>query len=129
MNKYTIELTEEQLRDLAFMSEIMARCHIGQIDEIARVVDKFRMKDETHKVLKKDLFPELDLHGSYAIHSNHVPEVARRLWDFYQVARHRLAHDSLKPGEKRGFTVNFDEPLKISQSDLVKIKREGIKDV
>jgi hypothetical protein len=61
--------------------------------------------------------------GSYGINSPARPDECRVAWDIYALIRHRLSHDALRPGEKPGYTVNFDPPRQFSQQPLAKIEK------
>jgi hypothetical protein len=123
MKKYQIEVTEEQLKALSMASEVVARICIGQVGEIAVPLGKFNLSTEVERSLKAELFPELSLGSHYAMHNKEVPAQGRALFDLYQVFRHRLAYDSLKPGESPdAWSVRFDLPFKCHEGDLAKIK-------
>lgn len=122
---YRITLNAKQLEAISTVAEIASRVSIGQVGEVARLARMCRLSEETEESLKKELFPELSKDAYHSIGSEvSYQSGSQLLWDFYQVARNRLAFDNLSPGEKRGIGVNFDRPYKTDpDNDLVIIKQ------
>lgn len=133
--KYSLTITEAQAITLINALDLYKRIGMGQLDEIKHVAvpaPKHKYKwvelDQTMAILKLQLLGWPHINTAHSIVSKDLPDQFRVAWDILQVVRNRLAHDSLKPGEKPGIYVYFDEPRKTSKEPLPEIKQvEGKK--
>lgn len=119
----TLSMTKEQAETLKMACEVMARLYVGQTNMLNRVCNADR--DTLNKV-KELCFPELVGPSYHAITNQNVSDDAKQLWDFYQVIRHYLSWED-QPNTpktrdwKTQMTVNFDEPMKISETQALPI--------
>lgn len=132
--RYTLTITEEQANVLIKALDLYKRIGMGQIDEIKHVTVpapghkyKWVELDQTMAILKLQLLGWPHINTAHSIMSKDLPDQFRVAWDIQQVVRNRLAHDSLKPGEKPGIYVYFDEPRQTSKEPLPEIKQVEVK--
>lgn len=124
--RYTIEVSEKQLRVLISSTEIMSRIGLGQfwiiLDHICskpfhRYGSHFTEVRERLVQMAADLL-NAPKHASFGIHSPQVHERHRIAWDLHRVFRHRASWDRHPEG---GIGVCFDEPYGTSDEPLAKI--------
>lgn len=132
--RYALTITEEQANTLINALDLYQRIGMGQLDEIIRVAvpapgHKYNWVevDKTMNILKLQLLGWPHIGTAHSIRSRQLPDEFRVAWDIQQVVRHRLAHDGLKPGEKPGIYVQFDEPRQSSKEPLPEIKQVEVK--
>lgn len=132
--RYTLTITEEQANTLINALDLYQRIGMGQLDEIKHVAvpapeHKYNWVelDQTMAILKLQLLGWPHINTSHSIVSKDLPDKFRVAWDIQQVVRNRLAHDSLKPGEKPGIYVYFDEPRRTSKEPLPEFKEVEVK--
>lgn len=125
--KVKIVMDETQARVVSEALELYSRVHLGQLDELPRVTRRAYIDEKTgQKVdmrtvvyyiecLKNALFPELDKNEYYGIYSDKISDRAKISFDVYQCLRNALAWHFTPDG---GITVDFDEPLAVSQHPL-----------
>lgn len=109
--KYQITASESQVGKLSFACDFVARVEIGQLKG---VVDALPLRDDASAYelllkLEEVVRPYLKRHTELT-----------EFFTLYQTIRHRLSWDKQPAG---GMTVNFDEPLKISDTPLIEISR------
>lgn len=124
MDKVRIEITKEQAKVISQACELMARLHMGQVDEIIdlqahkrlNVIGLHRMLKE----VKQALFPELKAPNAYhSLTSKEIPDAARIAYDIHQVIRRHLAGE--RPKNSFPYIV-YDDPLKTGNEPLIKIE-------
>lgn len=132
--RYALTITEEQANTLINALDLYQRIGMGQLDEIIRVAVSapghkydWAEVDKTMNILKLQLLGWPHIGTAHGIRSSELPDQFRIAWDIQQVVRHRLAHDGLKPGEKPGIYVYFDEPHQTSKEPLPEIKKLEVK--
>lgn len=133
--RYTLTITEEQANTLINALDLYQRIGMGQLEEIKHTAvpapgHKYNWVevDQTMAILKLQLLGWPHIGTAHSILSPDLPDQFRVAWDIQQVVRHRLAYDGLKPGEKPGIYVYFDEPRRTSKEPLPEIKQvEGKK--
>jgi hypothetical protein len=125
MKTYQLTVTEEQAVILSRACELIARCHMPmstprglrstQIAEelVRRMEASDAAIDDDDMEELRDAF--LYVIGLYKIDHNNA-------FDLYQVIRHRLAYDRLKPGEKPGIQVEYQPPFRMGSQPLAKIE-------
>lgn len=128
--KYRLTLTEEHLYAILKAMDFHERIAMGQFREIFDVVDPgFKLshegRDAAEPLLmeaRRHLMPALRHDNSYwGIRSLEIHDDNRVMYDIQQVVRHRLAWDRSPEG---GWTVNFDRPMRTSETlDFVEIEQ------
>jgi len=141
---YHLIVTKKQAQVIQQACEVVMRLGLGQLDYITDHIyhlprlktpkqphDEKQMQEwyaATRRV--RDLLDAVTFaasgwqHGaSYGIGSPELPPSVGIATDIRDVIRHRLAHDQLAPGEKRGWTVDFNEPMKWGSEPLIDIRR------
>lgn len=125
---YQLKISTEQAQTLVAALEFYMRIGLGQfemMDVHPTIAEKMYALDcdEGDRVrmmatmLKRSLFG-FEANQSYGIGNRELHPSVHTAHDIHDVIRHRLAHDSLKPGEKPGWTVNFHEPMKFANEPL-----------
>jgi|SRR5665213_4026442 len=120
MKTYQITVTEEQAEILSRACELIARCNMPmstprglRSTQIAEdLVRRVEYPDGGMDKLREAFSYVIDF---YKVNHNDA-------FDMYQVIRHRLAYDRLKPGEKPGVTVDYQEPFRMGAQPLAKIE-------
>jgi hypothetical protein len=128
---YNLTLSEEQSKLLTKALDLYSRIGIGQFEEILRVYDPLgsvvplEARDAARRLLDsvKAVYGH-PANGSHGIHNEQVRDEFRAAYDIQQVVRHQLAMD--QSPDKRGWTVDFDEPRQISQLPLPSIKSTDV---
>lgn len=131
--RYSVELSSNQIGVIMSALDLWSRLQMGQTGDLSfiyknRLIQRnsdspgtLRRISGLCREIRETAFPELNHDEYHSITSPETPDGARTAFDIIQVLRHRLAHDSLAPGEKRGITVNFDEPRRFSGEPLPRI--------
>ena len=119
-----INVTKEQAKVISEACELLARLHMGQIDEIIQLQAHKRLNviglHRMLKEVKQSLFPELKVPNAYhSLTSREIPETARIAYDIHQVIRRTLA--GKRPKDSFPYTI-YDDPLKTSDQPLIKIE-------
>lgn len=141
---YHLTVTRKQAQVIQQACEVVMRLGLGQLDYIVDHIhhlprlktpkqphDEAQMQEwyaATRRV--RDLLDAVTFAASgwqpgtsYGIGSPELPPEATIAADIRDVIRHRLAHDRLQPGEKRGWTVDFDDPMHWGVEPLLDIRR------
>lgn len=118
---YKIECSKEQVEVLQKALELWARLSMGQFDE---ALTPFRYRN----LPNENYFKEILNHLESKFSEKRIEGEHRDLsWEMYQTIRHRLSWDKAgNPPErdwKTMLTVNYDEPLKITQIPLLTIEK------
>lgn len=126
---YQLEISHKQAITLQVACEMLARLHMGQINIVLSdcfirlPVEKLEELREKAKEVELLVRPS---NAYYALHSKNLPEESRIAWDLNQVIRHKVSHDiadeEKTPKDKR-WSVNYDEPFKLSSEPLAKIEK------
>lgn len=110
--RYNIEATGRQVDDISYACELTARINIGQINAIMDALpiregtDTYALQQQIEALIKPHLKqPEPNLPSFFTMH---------------QTLRHRRSWDIHPEG---GMTVNFDEPLVLTDDPLLKINK------
>lgn len=117
MTKYNLIIDQKQADVIITALDFFSRVLCGQLEEIRWVLLKnagpnsadYEAVEVALDVLKREFF---DLQGASHMGIYNSPERAKVAYDLVQVIRHRVSWDETPSG---GITVNFDEPLKVSQ--------------
>ncbi len=140
MNKYHIELTENQLRALDAACEVCARFKIGQpgiaVDMLALTdgdgssIGGYELERQLDALIKPRM--GLDMNASFGVGTFDDADV---LFDLHEVFRHRLAWDKAVadgltlPGAPRKWpemmTVNYDAPMHWGTEPLATVTAIG----
>lgn len=126
--KVTLELSEKQAGIVEEALEFYSRIHMGQFEELGNFFHKRNYnRDEFRHLtdqLRRCVFPELQRNAYYGIcDKKHLSDNARIAWDIQQVIRHGVSWKRYPNG---GITVNFDPPMRTSESEgLPKVVVEG----
>lgn len=143
--KYTVTLTEKQLRAISDAADLQQRLQLGQYREIENSLpidyktvnwEEFHedMK-EIGRLLSKHMIGDVD--GTFCtlgVGNENLPESNSILYEIHRVIRHKLSwekavEDGIVESEEsprnwsKMMTVNFDEPMKYSDQPLPKIER------
>lgn len=110
--QYEIVATGRQVDDISYACELAARAHLGQINAIIDALpiregtDTYALQQQIEALIKPHLKqPEQNLPPFFTLH---------------QTLRHRRSWDIHPEG---GMTVNFDEPLVLTDDPLLKISK------
>ena len=116
--KETLEMTREQAEAVMRATELLARLHIGQFNEITwEFMDRLIKDGHTFDDYRRDRADELLDHLArtlFGVNKYGRPDVGEkdimhhRCWTVYATLRHALAWHDHPEG---GITVNFDKPL------------------
>ena len=127
MNKYILELDEEQLKLIQSALDLRSRIQMGQLEELVdhfngplRHLENEKLNNAKEKIqeVKEILFPELSGSAFYGIKNNSLPIESQRAYDMVQVIRREIA---LKNKPQGGITVNFDQPIRYSDKEFIKV--------
>ena len=137
MEKYSVELTGEQIHILCQALESFTRLGIGQLETVLQDLG-FHSFDQFQEVMttingdleylaavqtiKKKIFDQ-PMNGSYSIHNERVGDNFKCSYDMWQVLRNRVAWDKNPSG---GITSDYNEPNKLSTHELIKIKKKTV---
>lgn len=122
--KITMEMNETHACIILKALDLFSRLSCGQLDELqyflplnesAPSYDDFR---KTITRLKKDLFPQLERDASYSIMSSEAKGFPQIAFEILEVLRNKIAWHKFPEG---GMTVNFHEPMKISDLEFPKV--------
>lgn len=84
MNKYILELNDEQIKNMMWALNLYSRLKCGQIDNLRELTDS-RPTDDTLAELQKQMFPTLSgLNSSWGIAGKNAPEDAKVCYDIYK---------------------------------------------
>ena len=117
--RYTLSVTESQLRLISRVLEFFCRIHLGQFGEIIHLFVKRNLKNDANHVLTatrmlefaKYLLLELDEHAYFGIYSDEVEKEGKEAWNLHLDIRNRLAWDRHPDGgPDKGLQVDFDPP-------------------
>lgn len=148
MQKYKLEITEEQAQVIRNALDLYTRIGIGQLKEIWWVwghnKDVCKCDRRTFDAYLTDLQLQLTgfpLNASWGIHSLEVHDVFRQAYDLHQVIRNKLAWTRYRkehPGSEsqprdHSFaigtgTIDFDNPRKTALEDVPLATIEVVKD-
>jgi hypothetical protein len=144
MKKYTLKVTEAQLRCIANATNLLQRVQLGQWREI---VDNLPLRNninynqlhddlrEFSKVLSRYTIDNIDgIYSSLGIGNPNLPETNGVLYDVRRAIEHKLAMES---AVEKGIiesedsprkwpemmTVDYDPPMKWGNEPLIKIER------
>lgn len=120
MNRqYQLMLNEAQVDALLQALEVYARLGCGQFEEIARLFCCDPRSRQSNALSVEHCLDQakhsllaLQRRASYSICSYDVPVSYRLAWDMYQVIRHHVSWEAHPEG---GNTVNFNEPMNVSE--------------
>jgi hypothetical protein len=119
---YTLTVTEEQVRIIRDACELLARLRMAQFDAIHHIALPDMPTEHLPEFREHAWALEAELANEY--HTPHDQTGVREAaWDLYQVTRHRLAHDRLKPGEQPDYTVQFSTPRLTGREPLARIEQ------
>lgn len=123
MPTYKLTVNEKQLCIIRQACEWMARMYMGQVDCLLFDMGIGYDSHDAHVAAQqlKEAMTGLDGHAYHSLTSDKVDDDARIAWDIYQVVRHQLAWDNLKPEHERGVLdimgVCFDVPRATSYDE------------
>jgi len=116
-----VKMTEEQANVVLKALDLYSRLHLGQFREIQTIWQtNYLWAKETLKELKKQL-TGLEENEYHSICAEYVSQNAKIAYDILQTIRHRMAWDKNPNG---GLTVDYDEPLNVSNLPLPEVKSE-----
>lgn len=131
--KFTIEVSENQLLSIMRSCEFMARLYMGQTEELRNIKSEEATNDiNDYLKIKKITHPELNANSYYSIHSDKIPNEARKLIDIHDSIRYFLAWDKADntPETRRWpeqMQVYFDEVSHFdNEEELPIIKKKEI---
>ncbi|MBD2505114.1 hypothetical protein [Anabaena azotica] len=114
-----LDLNDEQLAVISKACELLARIHMGQLEEVAWLFsslpeERYQELTETLKELNT-LITQMPKQSHFGIRSEQVPQIARSAYDIHQVIQHHLAW---KRNPQGGVGGNFDSPVQYSTIPL-----------
>lgn len=142
--KYTITLTEKQIRAIQEATDLLQRVQLGQWQEIQ---DSLPLKkpidygcfhedmDEIGRILSRYMIGGINgTNSSLGVGNENLPESNAILYEIHKVIRHKLSweravEDGIVESEdsprdwSKMMTVNYDFPLKYSEEPLITIER------
>lgn len=142
--KYTITLTEKQIRAIQEATDLLQRVQLGQWQEIQ---DSLPLKkpidygcfhedmDEIGRILSRYMIGGINgTNSSLGVGNENLPESNAILYEIHRVIRHKLSweravEDGIVESEdsprdwSKMMTVNYDFPLKYSEEPLITIER------
>lgn len=142
--KYTITLTEKQIRAIQEATDLLQRVQLGQWREIQ---DSLPLKkpidygcfhedmDEIGRILSRYMIGGINgTNSSLGVGNENLPESNAILYEIHRVIRHKLSweravEDGIVESEdsprdwSKMMTVNYDFPLKYSEEPLITIER------
>ena len=139
--KYTITVTENQVRVINQALDLLARVGIGQISDfvstlpLKRNVSEYDLIEDIRNILRGNMKHDIDgWHSHLGITHQDAPMFAKQAWDMQQTFRHRLSWDrAVKDGivksldSPREFskmmTVDYDDPFYISDDQPATIQK------
>lgn len=123
--KYNLKLTEGQAQALVMGLESFMRLGIAQYNlaiEMAlpgKLLPGYNKElEESFQTIKKNIYNIVPSMSLSLWDKEMVSETVRVAHDIYEVIRHKLAWDRHPEG---GFTVDFNSPLKISDTENLPI--------
>lgn len=142
--KYTITLTEKQIRAIQEATDLLQRVQLGQWQEIQ---DSLPLKkpidygcfhedmDEIGRILSRYMIGGINgTNSSLGVGNENLPESNAILYEIHKVIWHKLSweravEDGIVESEdsprdwSKMMTVNYDFPLKYSEEPLITIER------
>ena len=116
MTKYTIEVTEEQLRVINQALDLLSRTGIGQISSfletlpLKRGVGCYDLIQRVKSALHGSMIHDIDGWQSHlGICSGDAPLFSKQAWELYSTFRHRLSWDE---AVRNGIVESTDSPRK-----------------
>lgn len=116
---YQLSVNEKQIRLLQQSLDFYSRITAGQLSEISRVIRGDFDRVAVAKWLdlaKLELFPDLKTNEHHSVSRSEESKIS---YEMMSIIRRHLAFERHPEG---GFTVDFDEPLKVSQEPLIEVK-------
>lgn len=140
---YILEMTPETARIITKACELYARTIFGQVETVVDTIaegipldrmpphgdvafghewDEWLKRREEARIIadqiKRILMPEIPVNGSYGVGHHREADIA---WEAYEVLRYTMAWHNHPEG---GVTVNFYEPMKLTDEPLPKCRVE-----
>lgn len=137
MNKYRIELTEEQAKTMIHAMDLASRILSGQLGIIDEYISSYydtsmpydvrRGMLNTLKMSYKFGGRVLEQNESLGISNTELVEDSRTLYDMLCVIRHSIARDKAGNPEKRNWNTMvgyyYDSPMHYGKADLIKCEK------
>lgn len=139
--KYTVELTEAQMRLVAKSLEMHSRMKCGQLEETFlppirdkifksivkddNFAEKRKIVDESLQNIKKAIWPELDRYESYGVGHDNEADLG---YEMYKEILHQFEKEDYaakqESGDEYRWNVHSDKPcLKFTDEPTIKIEK------
>lgn len=130
--KWNLEIDEKHAYIIMEALDVYARVKMGQFERIEDFFNDMNLSSDQYQnireflpTLKRIVYPNMPMNGSYGIASPENPESSKIAYEIKKTIEHRVSWDRVGNPSKRDWKtmlgVNFDEPRKHSKHPMPKI--------